>query len=191
MSATQRTAEETKMTAYHEAAHAVAADDLRCMFGGVTIIPDLDEGTSGTAEIDDIGEFLVPRGMDPASPECDQLYLEWAENAAVVLYAGHAAVVSILGQSDMSDEGGASCGALSDFEKARVHLDNDPQRMARAKERAVEIVNRRRDHVEAVAHALLENGELDWDSVQRIMGDIDDPEGATICFLPLPGGSRR
>ena len=36
--------------AYHEAAHAVVADDFNLTVGTVTIIPDPDSGTGGTMQ---------------------------------------------------------------------------------------------------------------------------------------------
>lgn len=147
-------------TAYHEAGHVIACDEMGVHHGGLSIVPH-EDGTIGRAPVDGDDGFYVRPGTDPFSPENEAGYRAWAEEQAVIDYAGHAAVVAALGIGSMSDESGAAHGAGEDFEKARARLGGDADRIKRAKARAVEIVTARRDDVAKLATVVLEHGYLD------------------------------
>lgn len=82
-------------TAYHEAGHAVLQHALRIGCEAATIVPDFDEGTSGTATHG--GEF-GKRGRDLGEEDDDAASLRlWAQDAfllrhAIANYAGAEAV---------------------------------------------------------------------------------------------------
>ncbi len=152
-------------TAYHETGHAIASDELGVQYGRISIVPG--EGKLGSVTVEGDG-FFNP-GSDPFSPESEKLFREWAEQQAVIDYAGHAAVVELLGIGDMSGESAEAEGAGCDFEKASDRLGGDPQRIEHAKTRALEIVRARADDVRKIADVLVERQRLDPQEVDCVI----------------------
>jgi hypothetical protein len=123
---------EAKLAAYHEAGHEIAANELDVATGGVVSIIHSEDGTAGRTFTETCGQ---------------------SENA-VICYAGHAAVVCLLGVGDMSDASACSNGARLDWEEAMVELGGDVARMEEAKAKAINIVLEHRSTIEALAIAL-------------------------------------
>jgi ATP-dependent Zn protease len=162
----------SRKTAYHEAGHAVAAMELGVWYDGLSIIPRGD-GTVGHVRVEGDDGFWMPHGSDPDSPENMAKYWAWAEQQAVIDYAGHAALVVLLGIGDMSEKSAKVNGALEDFDKARERLGDDSQRIKQAKARARKIVSDRRREVRKLALAALKYGYLDGQQVDFVL--LDSP----------------
>ena len=113
--------------------------------------------------------FLIVSGTDPSSPENEAGFRAGADLQAIIEYAGHAAVVALLGKGDMTEESATACGAEQDFERASHRLQGDAASIDSTKAKAIELVKRRRSHIEAVAAALLRRGRLDPQQVEWIM----------------------
>jgi len=156
-----------KRTAYHEAGHAIAATELDVQFDVISIAGD--EGRAGTVGVEGDDGFFVRPGTDPLSPDNERAYRAWADQQAVIDYAGHAAVVALLGAGDMGDESAAAYGAGDDFEKARARMGGDPRRIAEAKARSTEIITRRGDAVRKIADALITHTRLDAEQVDCVL----------------------
>jgi hypothetical protein len=109
------------------------------------------------------------RGTDPFSPENEAGFKAWAEEQAVIDYAGHAAVVAFLGVGDMTDGSAASYGAGSDFGKACERLGNDQERIQCAKDLAVAIVSAEGEAMRRIAEELIARGELTSDQVDWLI----------------------
>ena len=113
-----------KHTAYHEAGHAIACDELGVAHDGLSVVPDKKDGSAGRIAMEDSDdEFWIRPGTDRLSPENQAAFQAWAEDQAVIDFAGHAAVVVLLGIGDMSDESARRHGAHSDFDNARQTRD--------------------------------------------------------------------
>ena len=138
-----------RRTAYHEVGHALAADEFRLLRSRPSIIPDIRDGTAGRVYVEGIG------GPAPGANRA-----VWAMRQSVIDYAGHAAVVALLGRGSMSDRSAAAHGAGGDFARARERLGGDLVRIERAKRRAVAIVTARRKQVVALAELLFVQGKL-------------------------------
>lgn len=145
-------------TAIHEAGHVIAAMELGVYFGDVSI--ESDGETAGRVGVEGDDCFNVPSGTDPFSEENNRLFAQWADQQATIDYAGHAAVVAILGAGRMSLRDAVRSGAGPDFSKASRRLGADRRRMAALKARAIEIVTRRREEVQRVADELLRRGTV-------------------------------
>lgn len=171
-------------TAYHEAGHWIAADELDVPTDGISILSK-DDGTAGRVHVEGGDGFFLTPGSDPYSPENERLFQEYATTQAIIDYAGHAAVVSLLGIGDMSDECALESGAGSDFEKARERLGGDDLLMSQAKDRAIQIVTSRRDDAELIVDKLLRLGELDSQQVDILLG------GAWDIYLNEDGTRRE
>lgn len=171
-------------TAYHEAGHWVAADELDVLTGGISIISK-DDGTAGRVGVDNDDGFLPLPDTDPYSPENERLFHEWATTQAVIDYAGHGAVVSILGLGDMSDENAILQGGWPDFQKARERLGGDADRIADAKSRAVEIVTKRKHDIELISDKLMLLRELDSQQVDVLLA------GAWSLFFSEDGSFKH
>ncbi len=158
-------------TAYHETGHAIAADELDVMYLGISIVPG--EGTLGNVPVE--GDEYSPFAPGPDPSENEKLFREWAEQQAVIDYAGHAAVVELLGIGEMSGESAEAEGAGSDFEKASERLGGDPQRIEQCQKRALAIVRARADDVRKIADVLVERQRLDAQEVDCVIyhGDPD------------------
>ena len=108
--------------------------------------------------------FYVLPGTDPFSAENNRAYRKWAYAQSTIDYAGHAAIVALLGLGKMTYRSARAHGACSDFEKARERLGNDGRLMERAQQRALRIVSTRRFTKaihERIVPALCERGVLD------------------------------
>lgn len=82
MSQTSHLAQLLRMTAYHEAGHAVAAFVARLPIGGATIVPDKKEGCLGSVIVENpLGDWQ--RGDGPRRPSL--------EAYIVMIYAGDVA----------------------------------------------------------------------------------------------------
>ncbi|MDA0984017.1 MAG: hypothetical protein O3A06_13570 [Proteobacteria bacterium] len=170
MATKKRRKSNDKQTAYHEAGHAVASLELGVNFGVVSIIRGAD-GTAGRVSVEgDDGYFPLP-GTDPHSLKSKAGYQRWAEEQAVIDYAGHAAVVVLLGIGSMSETSAEGFGAGPDFLKARNRLDRDRERVKKAKARAVEIITARRDDVRKVADDLRKRGKISSQRVDFLLTD--------------------
>jgi len=162
--------DQRKHTVIHEAGHAVACNELGIMNDSLSIIPNVEEGSAGGIAVEDSEEvFFVPPGTDPFSPENQAALQAWAENHAIIDYAGHAAVVVLLGMGDMSDRSAMRHGAYSDFENARKRLGNDQERMQSGKDLAVAIISARHADVVSLAEAALKHGQLDGQEVEVLL----------------------
>lgn len=159
-------------TAYHELGHVIACEELNVLSLDVSIEPR-DDGTLGRVPVEGDDGFCVPFGTDPYSPENEAAYRAWAEEQAIIDYAGHAAVAMLLGHGDMSDSSAEANGAGEDFGKARDRLGNDPARIESAKARACEIVASKSGEIEALAKELLRRGVLGGDQVSILLGQLE------------------
>ena len=153
---------DAQITAFHEAGHAIAADELGAAYYCISIVPGEEHAGAVGAEGDDC--FLIASGTAPSSPEN-----EAGDHQAIIDYAGHAAVVALLGKGDMTEESAILRGAGPDFERASHLLQGDAVSIASTKAKAIELVKRRRSHIEAVAAALLRRGRLDPQQAEWIM----------------------
>jgi hypothetical protein len=156
-----------KEIAIHEAGHAIAAAELDVVFDDISIVTCA--GIAGRVGVDGDQRFDVPPGVDPHSSENEEAFLAWAEKHAVIDYAGHAAIVTLLGIGDMSQRSGCEHGAHSDFRKASDRLGHDRHRMQNAKTKAVQIVSDRAADIRTIANALVEHGHLDAQQIHRIL----------------------
>jgi hypothetical protein len=157
-------------TAYHEAGHVIACDELQVNHGGLSIVPRKD-GSLGRAPVEG-GSHFNPRGADLDSPENEAAFRAWAEEQAVIDYAGHAAVVALLGVGSMSDASARAHGAGPDFEKARERLGADPKRIKQAKTRAQKIVTTRRGDIKTLVDAVLKYKRLDDEQVDCLLAGV-------------------
>lgn len=154
-------------TAVHESAHALVAMELDVAFHVLEIIEDPDDDCSGAVGVEGDDAFLVAPGLTPERSE--QLFQEWAEQQAVIDYAGHAAVVTLMNLGDMSEESADAHGAGEDFEKARTRLAGDAARITAAKRRAVEFVIRLDADIRKVANVLAQHGRLDAQQIDFVL----------------------
>jgi hypothetical protein len=138
-----------RRTAYHEVGHALAADEFDLLRGSPSIIPDLRDGTAGRVYVEGIG------GPAPGANRA-----VWAMRQSVIDYAGHAAVVALLGRGTMSDRSAGAHGAGGDFARARERLGGNPVQIERAKRRALAIVRAHRKQAMALAELLFVKGRL-------------------------------
>ena len=164
--------------AYHEAGHAIAAEELDVQFGMITIVPNGYSAGGVGVEGDD--GFSVEG--DAFSPENEHAFQAWAEQQSIIDYAGHAAIVVLLGIGDMSHKSALANGASDDFIKARRRLNGNRRRMDRAKARAVDIITGRVKDVHTVADALLKHQTLDSQSVEMLLawGTLTGPWGTSL-----------
>src|SRR2546425_9383933 len=114
-------------TAYHEAGHAIAALELGILFDTVSIVPG--QGRLGSVKVEGDDGWFAPPGTDPDSPQNKKAFSKWAEEQAVIDYAGQAAVVALSGTGSMSAKSAAAQGAADDFAKARTGLSGDPRKI--------------------------------------------------------------
>jgi hypothetical protein len=151
--------------AIHEAGHAIAAIELEIAFEMISIEPSQD--TAGRIGVEGDDGYWFGPGRDSANPSNDKRFQQWADEQAIIDYAGHAAIVTLLGESAMNSRAAVRAGAGTDFKKASRRLGSDRRRIAAAKARALEIVGSRRDDVRKIADTLLQHGRLcaqqvDW-----------------------------
>jgi ATP-dependent Zn protease len=156
-----------KRTTYHEVGHAIACDELDIEFDRVSIIPG--EGRLGSVAVEGDDYFSINPSVSAA--ENDAAFQKWAEQQAIVDYAGHAAVVALLGEGSMSDKSARENGASDDFEKARQRLGGDRNRIQEAKARALEIVTKRREDVAKMSEELTKRQRLDGQQFDFVLND--------------------
>jgi hypothetical protein len=161
---------ESRLTPVHEAGHAVAALELNVEFGMVSIIQG--EASHGSVSVENDDGIIIPPGTDPYSPENELRYRAWAQEQAIIDYAGHAAVVVLLGIGDMSWWSARCYGAQEDFDKAKRRLGRRQKPIQAARKRAIEIVTARADDVRKLARALSEHKRLDPQQVDLILADM-------------------
>ena len=141
-------------------------------------------GTAGRIGVEDGEGFFPPPEIDPSSPEFNRLHHEWATNQAVIDFAGHAAIVALLGIGDMSHKSAIANGAGPDFEKAYERLGNEAEPIQDAKDRALQIVISRRTDIEIISDKLLELKQLDPQQVDLLIS------GGWSTFLNDDGSPR-
>jgi hypothetical protein len=140
------------LTAWHEAGHAVVGYRHGFYGGPVTIVPDMAEGTLGSAT----GE-----GRPDDGGEMDEAYI-------VGRVAGAAA-------ERLYDPRSSGAGSWSDDEQASTLLARLPkgtERRLRAE--AKRLVGANRKQIEAVATALLEDKTLSEDEWVSIVDSVDE-----------------
>lgn len=138
-------------TAHHEAGHAVVAFHFAHHIREVSILRDYQNSTAGNVEL----EEMLPT-------EADRL------ERIVVCYAGHAAVVALLGLGDMSHRSAIEHGAFRDYEIADEIALNGGDKGA-LKRRALALVRRERDAIRRLAAALLRHTFLDSKEVDAVL----------------------
>jgi ATP-dependent Zn protease len=159
----------------HEAGHAVIGRVLILKCGPVTVKPDFDEGSAGTA-------IIV---ADP-----DETAMWWLDNdlrpnwnsktaprhaAAIATMAGNAAEQVIFGYEEVEFEGSQDEYQCIDL-LAGLYGPNEMQRYVdRLFRFAVQLAQRHRDKIEAVAGALAERDTLAGDEIDAIMASADTP----------------
>lgn len=146
-----------RQTAVHEAGHVVARDELGHEQHFVSIEQDYAEGSAGRAVGEDRAEAFGDGADESVRAE-----------EAVSSYAGHAAVVVVLGRGEMTDESAREHGAEGDLEDVRQLTLSDSALQA-ARSRAVAIVGDRRDDVELIASALLKHRRLVGQEVDAVL----------------------
>jgi len=156
-----------RSTAIHEAGHVVACLELDVAFDLISVVAR--DCLAGRVGVEGDDGFFIPPGTDPNSPENERGFRAWAERQAIIDYAGHAALVALLGAGDMSHRSAVESGAGPDYKKASRRLGHNRRRMAAAKSRAIEIVQNRADHVREIAQWLVEHGTLDEQCVDVLL----------------------
>jgi hypothetical protein len=143
-------------TAVHEAGHAIAACELEMIYAYCSIEANEQRGTLGNVAV-------AEDEPHPSAP--DATFTAWSESHAVVDYAGHAALVVLLGIGEMSGQSAQQHGADQDFEQASERLNGDAAAIERCKRRAMQIVTERVADVRKLSTVLLERRRL---SAQQI-----------------------
>ena len=147
-----------RITAIHEAGHAVAAIRAGLVFDQVSIIPDESLETDGALywnEMEELGEIVMP-----------------PELLAVVLLAGPCAEARARGLR--SDRMFAGEAATQDREAMATLGLTQSQFMAASRE-AVALVERDWHVIEAVAQELTEVERLDYEEVEAMVDAGADP----------------
>jgi len=175
--------DQRQLTAYHEAGHEMAADELGVVTAGiVSIVPNPDDETLGRMA-SEVQTFPWKSGY---SPEEDAAFREVMFHDAVINYAGHAALVALLGAEDMSEDCAARHGAGQDWANAEKALGGDAARMESAKARAIDIVKARRVHIEHLARMLCDgNGTVDMNDFWKARRMIEGPPKMRFTIPPL------
>lgn len=163
--------------AIHETGHAIAARVLGLQFDMISIVRG--EGNAGSIGVEGDDRFSCEGDM--YSPENEAKFQDWAETQATIDYAGHAALVVVLGIGDMSHKsarmhGAAGRNAVADYSKASRRLGGNRTRMVKAKARAVAIVTEHAKDIRKVAGWLLKLKRLDSQQVDMVM-HYGTPEG--------------
>ena len=158
-------------SAYHESGHWVAAFELEVLALGLSIIPDSEEQTAGRVPVEGGNGLWLPSGAEQDSPQYQAVWREHAEKQAIISYAGHAAVVSILGIGDMSEESAIANGAGMDFEQGKKWFEGDSERIDKTKARAIEIVTSHRAGIERIASKLFQLKTLDGQQAEQLLYD--------------------
>jgi hypothetical protein len=129
--------------------------------------------------------------VEPSSPETARAFFEAALHEAIVDYAGHIAVVALLGNANLTDESVRACGASLDWQNAKLRLYGDDQLTAYAQQQAVRLVVQHRKAIHKVAEALLEWGYLEAEQVRWLIeSDEPMPESLTLLRRRRPARLR-
>ena len=145
---------ELRITAHHEAAHAVIALRLGLIFDHVTAIPDDDAQTDGALHWTD----LQSAGDLEISSEVD----------AIVLLAGPFAEARLLKMSLHEVLAGDAAG---DDREALATLGLDDEQFVAASREALALVEQDWPVIERVAEALLEYQALDFAAVEALVAN--------------------
>jgi hypothetical protein len=148
--------ETSRITAIHEAAHAVAAIRCGLVFDNVTAVPDDELGLDGalnwTELTDDLGLEMPPEAL------------------AIVTLAGPCAEARL--RRLRPDRVFSGIGALDDRESVASLGLNDEQFLAASRD-ALDLVERDWPAIERVARELELRDSLDYDEVEAIVLALD------------------
>jgi cell division protease FtsH len=209
-------AEERKITAYHEAGHAVVAYLLphcdpvlkvtiipRGMAGGYTMsLPDDIMFMSRSKFRDTIAMALGGRVAEEivfneittgASDDLDRVS-KMARNMVTRYGMSDRLGPMIFGQKEELVFLGREIGEQRDYSEAVAEeIDSEVRRIVSdAYERARTTLTDSYDKLELIAQALLENETLDRDSFERLMtGASDNPEKSSATPPPAPASRKR
>lgn len=160
-------ADERAISAYHEAGYAIACVELGVDFLRASIIAG--EGYAGDSPVErDKSGVIAPDGAS-FSAASNGWFRAWLEKLAVIGYAGHASVVTLLGIGDMGDDSANTNGAGKAFDRAWLRVDGDPDHIERCKARAVELITARHAPARAIAAALLKRDRLAADEIRALV----------------------
>ena len=142
---------EDRLTAYHEAGHALASYRMNTYAGELSIIPNKEENSLGRLHI----------------LEQDDCSVKGIHDAAIILYAGGEA-------ARIAGDGKEPEGIWSDYEKAqeliKPYLEMDERQI---QNEAAQLLRDNWRHVHALASALIELKALSGEEWQTIIEAID------------------
>jgi hypothetical protein len=145
-----------RVTAIHEAGHAVVALRLGLVFDHVTTVPDDDAETDGAlhwTELQSAGDLEIAAAAD-----------------AIVLLAGPFAEARLTESTLHEVLAGDAAG---EDREALATLGLDDEEFVAASRDALEFVEQDWPAIERVADALLECDTLDFDEVEALVADQD------------------
>jgi hypothetical protein len=145
-----------RVTAIHEAGHAVVALRLGLVFDHVTTVPDDDAETDGAlhwTELQSAGDLEIAAAAD-----------------AIVLLAGPFAEARLTESTLHEVLAGDAAG---EDREALATLGLDDEEFVAASRDALELVEQDWPAIERVADALLECDTLDFDEVEALVADQD------------------
>ena len=152
MQSSAAVSQQIRITAIHEAAHAVAALRLGLVFDHVTAVPDDDAETDGALHWTD----LQSAGDLEISAEVD----------AVVLLAGPFAEARVLDSTLHEVLAGDAAG---EDREALATLGLDDEQFVAASREALALIELEWTFIERVAQALLERDTLDFAEVEALL----------------------
>jgi hypothetical protein len=159
--------DEIAISAYRETGHAIACVELKVHLLSASILAG--EGYAAGRRVEGDDGFVIAPDSDPFSRASEAGFRAWLGKQAVIDYAGHAAVVIMLGIGDMDDASANANGAGEDFDKAWLRLDGDPDQIEHCKASAVELITARHEQVSAVVAALLKRERLAADEIRVLV----------------------
>jgi ATP-dependent Zn protease len=141
-----------RLTAYHEAGHALASYRKHSLGGELSIIPNEEENSLGRLH---------------ALEQDDCCSIKGIHNAAIILYAG--------GEAErIAGDGKDPEGIWGDYEKAQELIKPFPEMDERQiKNEAAQLLQDNWRHINALASALMELKALSSDEWQIIIDAID------------------